>query len=88
MEPTTKDLLSYSLEELDKMPLKKYRKALIQHQYSQGGNVGYEAAIQLLYQKENAKLGQKVFILQIIVIVLAVISIGVGILQIVKCLPK
>ncbi len=92
MEPNTNDLLHLSLEEIERMPLKEYRRALLQHHYSQGGpqggNVSYEMAIEILHQKENAELGNRVFALQIIVIVLAVVSIGVGILQIVKCLAK
>jgi len=85
MEQTTKDLLHLTLEEIEEMPLKKYRKALLQHHYSQsGGNVSYDMAIQILHQKENAVLGQRVFVLQIVVIVLAAVSIAVGILQIAK----
>jgi hypothetical protein len=84
MEPTTKDVLSLTLLEIEDMPLKQYRRALLQHEYSKGSNISYEMAIQILHQKENAELGQRVFVLQIVVIVLAVVSIVVGILQIVK----
>jgi len=84
MESNEKDLLKLTFKEMDQMPLREFRKALQQHTYSQGGNVSYDMAIQILHQKENAELGQKVFVLQIFVIVLAVVSIVVGILQIVK----